>query len=509
MRVKYAKRNVIYGTITYVVLMLLTFINRRIFIDMLGQDMAGLQGLLQNVLSFLNLVESGVGMAIMFSLYKPFAEDDRIQIKSTVNLYSKIYKVSGTIVLVSGIIISGFLGIFVKNQIPIDYVRICFILYVIDTTLTYYFSYKTCMLYASQRGYVISIWDFVFKFIRGAVQIAVLFIFKSFIAYIAIQIITNIAYLITINYIVEKTFPWFKSTKVDEVKNKNSIVKNIKALFIHKIGSFVVFGTDNILISYFLNLKTVAMYTNYNMVISFCQNFINKIFDGLTASIGNLLTEGDSEKSFNIFKKLMFLNFWISSFVTISLYNAFSDFITLWIGKEYILEDMVVIVLLANFYITTMRMCIDKFKESGGLYYEDRYAPIFEVTINLIFSIILVKKIGLVGVFIGTLISNLSVIFWVKPKIVFNKVFKRSLTQYIGRYIYYLAIGTVPLVLTRFIGNFINIENVIFSFLVEVILNVVVINLTYLVIFHRSEEFLYYKGLVLKKLGMNKNKKLQ
>ena len=184
-------------------------------------------------------------------------------------------------------------------------------------------------------------------------------------------------------------------------------------------------------------------------------------------------------------------------------------FITLWIGKEYILEDMVVIVLLANFYITTMRMCIDKFKESGGLYYEDRYAPIFEVTINLIFSIILVKKIGLVGVFLGTLISNLSVIFWVKPKIVFNKVFKRSLTQYIGRYIYYLAIGIVPLVLTRFIDNFINIENVIFSFLVEVILNVVVINLTYLIIFHRSEEFLYYKGLVLKKLGMNKNKKLE
>lgn len=500
MRLKYAKRNVIYGTITYVVLMLLTFINRRIFINMLGQDMAGLQGLLQNVLSFLNLVESGVGMAIMFSLYKPFAEDDRVQIKSTVNLYSKIYKVSGTIVLIAGIVLSGALGIFVKNQIPIDYVRICFILYVIDTTLTYYFSYKTCMLYASQKGYIISICDFAFKAVRGIVQIFMLFIFKSFLLYIAIQILTNVGYLITINYMVKKKFPWFKETEVSEVQEKNNIIKNIKALFIHKVGAFVVFGTDNMLISYYLNLKIVAMYTNYQMVISFCQNFINKIFEGLTASIGNLLTEGDSEKSFGIFKKLMFVNFWISSMATISLYNAFDKFVTIWIGKEYILDNMVVVVLLANFYITTMRMCIDKFKESGGLYYEDRYAPIFEVIINLVFSIMLVKKFGLVGVFVGTLISNLSVVFWVKPKVVFNKVFKRSLSQYIVRYIGYLGIGFIPFLLTRIIGSFINVENIIFSFLIEVVLNVVVINLTYLVIFYRSEEFLYYKGLVIKKL---------
>jgi len=145
-------------------------------------------------------------------------------------------------------------------------------------------------------------------------------------------------------------------------------------------------------------------------------------------------------------------------------------------------------------------MCIDKFKESGGLYYEDRYAPIFEVIINLVFSIMLVKKVGLVGVFVGTLISNLSVVFWVKPKVVFNKVFKRSLSQYIVRYIGYLGIGVIPFLLTRIIGSFINVKNIIFSFLIEVVLNVVVINLTYLIIFCRSEEFLYYKGLVIKKL---------
>ncbi|MEG2289453.1 MAG: O-unit flippase [Clostridium sp.] len=506
MRVKHAKKNVIYGTMTYVLLMALTFVNRRIFIDVLGQDMAGLQGLLQNLLSLLNLVESGVGMAIMFSLYKPFAEDDRIQIKSTVTLYSKIYKISGTILLVGGIILSGCLGIFVKNQIPMGYARICFILYIIDTTLTYYFSYKTCMLYASQSGYVISFWDFIFKFLRSAVQIIVLFVFKSFLVFILIQIITNIGYLVTINYIIAKKFPWFKTTEVSTVQGKDNIIKNIKALFIHKIGSFVVFGTDNIVISYFINLKTVAMYTNYSMVISFCQNFINKIFDGLTASIGNLLTEKDSEKAFQVFNKLMFLNFWISSFVTISLYNTLDDFVRIWLGKEFVLDNIVIIVLLMNFYITTMRMCIDKFKESGGLYYEDRYAPLFEITINLVFSIVLVNYIGLVGVFIGTLISNLTVIFWVKPKIVFKNVFNRGLGEYFKRYIGYMSLGIIPLGLTIYLGRAINFDSLFITFILKVILNIVVINLTYIIIFYRNKEFLYYKNLVMKKLGVSKFK---
>lgn len=146
-------------------------------------------------------------------------------------------------------------------------------------------------------------------------------------------------------------------------------------------------------------------------------------------------------------------------------------------------------------------MSVDRFKESGGLYYADRYAPFFEVTINLIFSIILVKKIGLAGVFIGTLISNLSVIFWVKPKIVFNQVFNKSFLQYLSSYLKYLSFGIIAFLVTRTMYYFISFNNGISGFLLNCILNVILVNGTYLIIFHKSEEFLYYKNMILKKLG--------
>ncbi|MFX0548409.1 lipopolysaccharide biosynthesis protein [Hathewaya histolytica] len=503
-RVKNAKKNVIYGIATYILLMLVTFLNRKVFLNLLGDDIAGFQGLLQNILSFLNLIESGVGMAIMFSLYKPFAEDNKAQIKSAVKLYSKIYKICGSILIVAGIILTSMLHIFVKEQIPMVYAKICFLLYIADTSLTYFFSYKTCLLYASENGYVISFWDFVFKFIRAVVQIIILYIYKSFIIFIAIQILTNIGYLIVINYSVNKKFPWYKDVKAGKVEGKKDIIKNIKALFIHKIGGFVVFSTDNLLISYFLNFKVVALYTNYNMIISFCQNFINKIFEGIAASIGNLLTEGNREKSFSVFKKLFFFNFWIASFVTICLYNAIDQVVELWLGNKFLLERPVLIVLLLNFYITAMRMCVDRFKESAGLYYEDRYAPLIESTINLVFSIVLLKRFGLIGVFIGTLISNLSVIFWVKPKIVFNKVFNKSLAEYLFHYLKYMCYALVPFILTRITSKYLHVSNKFLDFLLNCILSVIIINLSYAIMFYKTEEFQYYKKILMERLKDSK-----
>lgn len=501
MRVKKAKKNVLYGIITYVFLMILTFVNRKIFINVLGQNMAGLQGVLLNILSFLNLVESGVGMAIMFSLYKPFAEDNKVQIKSILTLYSRIYKFCGIVILILGIVLSNYLGIFVKGQLDLDYVKICFLLYIIDTIITYFFSYKTCLLYASQNGYIISLWDFNFKAVRYVVQILVLFVYKSFFVFILIQLITNILYLVTINYIINKKFPWVSEVKATNIEGKDNIIRNIKALFMHKIGGFVVFSTDNLLISYFLDLKTAGLYVNYSMILSFCSNFTNKIFDGINASIGNLLAERNSEKSYEVFKKIFFFNFWLSSFICIALYNTIDSFIALWLGEEFVLNNTVVVVLLLNLYISIMRVAVDRFKESGGLYYADRYVPLFEVIINLVFSIVLVKKVGLAGVFIGTLISNLSVVFWVKPKIVFNQVFNKSLLEYFSNYLKYLSFGVIAFLVTRTMYYFINFNNGISGFLLNCILNVILINTTYLIIFHNSEEFLYYKNVILKKLG--------
>jgi len=114
-----------------------------------------------------------------------------------------------------------------------------------------------------------------------------------------------------------------------------------------------------------------------------------------------------------------------------------------------------------------------------------------------------VKKMGLAGVFIGTLISNLSVVFWVKPKIVFNQVFNKSFFEYLSHYLKYLAFAFVPFLLTRGMYNIVNFNNGVLSFLMNCIANVLIINLTYVVMFYKNNEFLYYKNLIIKRIKRN------
>ncbi|SHK11005.1 Membrane protein involved in the export of O-antigen and teichoic acid [Hathewaya proteolytica DSM 3090] len=504
-RTNYAKKNVVYNVLTYVFLMVLTFVSRKVLLSVLGDQIGGLESFLKEALNFLNLVESGVGTAILFALYKPFKDKNRSEIKSLVTLFSKIYKICGTVVLISSIILLPFLKFFMKQGAEVNgnldttYMQICFMLFVIDTVITYYFSYKICLLNASQNLYIVTFWDFVCKSLKIFLQILVIYSFKSFVMYIGCQIITNILYLIIINKIINKKFQWFKEEKIIEVKSKNSILRNIKALFLHKIGGFVVFSTDNLLVTYFFGLVKVALVQNYNLIISFCKNLMNKIFEAISPGIGNLLVEGDNKRSFLVFKRLFFFNFWMSSFVTMSLYNCIDSFIRLWIGKRYIMDSNIVIIILVNFYINTMRMTADKFKEGAGLYYEDRYAPIAEAFINLISSIILANKIGISGIFLGTLISNLSVVFWLKPKIVFNKVFNKSFFQYLKYYLAYTMCAVVPFLLCSFCFKLITFNSNLINLFFRIMISVIVINGSYIIMFYRKDEFKYYVNTLLKK----------
>ena len=189
------------------------------------------------------------------------------------------------------------------------------------------------------------------------------------------------------------------------------------------------------------------------------------------------------------------------SFVTISLFNTIKQFIVLWLGYSEVLDQVTVSIILINFYFTLMRPCIDIFKEGGGLYYQDRFAPMFEAVINLVTSVILVNVIGLPGVFLGTLISNFTVLFWVKPRIVYKYIFNRSIKDYFIIYFKYVLLALIPLIATNLLTFNLKNMNSIGAFILNCLINIVVINVIYLIIFRKSEEFKYYKLLIYKVLN--------
>ncbi|MEH7549852.1 lipopolysaccharide biosynthesis protein, partial [Neobacillus vireti] len=459
------------------------------------------------IIGLLSIVELGIGSAIIFSLYKPFSEDNKEKIKGYLEFYSKFYKIVGFIILIVGLLITPFLDVFIQSQINTLDSKLYFIVFLINTCISYLYSYKLCILTVAQDGYKISITTTISKLLISIFQYILLKLYPNFYIFILIQLIINYVYYVLMNNYINKKYKWINETRGNITKSeKESLIKNVKALFFHKIGGVIVLGTDNLIISSFINLTVVGIYNSYYMIIGAVQTIISSALSGVSASVGNLLTEGNNEHTYLVHKRLFFLSFWIVSFVTISLFNTIEQFVFIWLGKKQILDKFTISIVLLNTYFILMRGSVERFKEGSGIYHQDRYAPIIEATINLISSIILVNVLGLPGVFLGTLISNISIIFWIKPLMVYKYVFNTKLSNYFKMYFQYLLVGVVALIITNITTIPFRYKINIGSFGINCIINILVINLFYFFIFRKKEEFLYFYSLVKNLTRKNRTK---
>lgn len=506
MRTKKAAVNSIANILSYIIILVPNFLVRKVFLVNLGENWLGVNSLFANIIGLLSIMELGIGSAIVFSLYKPFEENNKEKVQGYLYYYKKFYSKLGKIILIVGLLLIPFLNIFINNELNMKMVTICYIICLCNTYITYIYSYKSCILNVAQEEFKLSISSTISKLIICILQIMFIMIIPSFVVFLSIQFIINLAYYIILNIYIDKKYSWINSSNgYIEISEKKSLTKNIKALFFHKIGSFVVDSTDNLMISYFINLSTVAKFNSYNMIISTCRNIVFKGLSGVTASIGNLLVTKDKKSAYDVHKKLFFLSFWIVSFICIMLFNVLDNFIIIWLGKDQLLDRFTVVILIFNLYFIAMRSSVERFKESSGNFSQDKYAPVFEAIINLGASIILVKKIGLPGIFLGTLISNLTVIFWTKPLIVYKYVFNVRVSEYYKMYFKYLGISIIPLVMSSYLCNKIIINNIYVSFLLECIIITLVVNSIYIIIFRNSNEFNYYKNMLYKLIrGINK-----
>lgn len=506
MRTKKALINSITNIISFIIIFIPNLIIRKVFFDSLGSELLGLSSLFANIIGWLSIVELGIGTTITFSLYKPYAENDQAQVRSYIRLYGKFYRAIGVIVLTIGIVITPMLKYLIDSTVNIKLVYIGFLLHLLNSVISYMFSHKICILTVSQMEYKNTILVTSSKLLIIILQLIMFDTYPSFILFIAIQILMNLIYFIFINFYINKEYPWLNNgnEKIPE-REKKKLTSNIRAMFMHKIGSSVVYSTDNIVISKFVGLSSLALYTNYQIVISAFQTLITTGMNGITASIGNLLASNDNNKSYDVHKKIFFLSFWIVSFTVISLYNTLNQFIGIWIGKEFLLDNATFNVVIMNLYFVLMRNSVEQFQNGSGNFYQDRYAPVCEAIINLSVSLILVRHIGILGVFIGTLTSNFTVIFWTKPYVVYKYVFRRRLSEYFYMYFKYILIATIPLCITNYLVSNIKYNYMYSSFLLNCIINIIIINLIYVIIFFRNKEFKYFMS-ILKKIMTNKSK---
>ena len=418
----------------YVINIFLAFLSRSIFIKVLGADISGLNSLFINLIGFLNIAELGVGAAIGYSLYKPLSEKNYNKINEIMILFKYYYRNIAKIIFLLGIIVSLFLPLFIKDQVSIYISYLYYYLYLINCIATYFFTYKQTLIISDQKQYKITYILNIFKIFKILIQCIQLLVIPSFIIWLIIEIIFNLGGMFLANKKIDciyyKYINYKSKYSFNEIKSNNlEIGKNIKNIFFHKIAGFIVFQTDTILISLFITLKDTAIYANYMMVINNISGLINNAIGCIMPTIGNVIAEESKEKCYDIFKQLYILDHFMAIIISYVSYIIINKFITFWVGNEYLFNKGIVLVLMLNLYIQISRGSVERFKDGFGIYWDIK-APIIESIINLIFSVILCEYIGVIGIFLGTLISNIIIVKIWKPFILFKEGFQKESILY-------------------------------------------------------------------------------
>ena len=492
-RTKNSIRNSSVSIITQVLTIGMDFFVKTIFIYILGKVYLGINGLFSNIITLLSLADLGIGVAIPYSLYKPLANKDTKKIQVLMKFYRNIYNIIGCVVLVIGLSLTPFLPYIIKDM-PDNINGIYFIydLFVIHSALTYFFVYKKFLIDSDQKSYITSKITFISSLLLNITRVILLVLTHNFIIYLSMSIVFVLIQNIWISITADKMYPFIKEKTNDKIskEDKDEITTNVKALLIYKIGTVVTLGTDNIVISKFMGLDPVGIYSNYLLITTSLNNVLNQLFNSITSSVGNLVAT-NNERSKKIYENLSFFNFYIYSLFSICLFILINPFIEIWLNNTYVLSTLVAFLLALNFYLTGMGAVTNSFRSAYGLFYKARFRPILMVIINIVVSVILVKPMGIAGVLIGTIVSRILTIAWLDPLVIYKYGFKANVFEYYRRYIYYLLIFLVSSGILYYISTFFNTTN-IFIWILCGIITFVIYNLLIIILFKNTDEFKYF-----------------
>lgn len=503
-RLKYTAKNIAWGYMAQVVSLVIKFVSRTVFIHTLGEAYLGVNGLFTSVLGLLSFTELGIGTAMNFSLYKPIAENDREKIKSLMQFYKVAYCVIAAVIFGLGMCLLPFLNYIIKDPGNIGNIYVYYILYLIDISFSYLVTYKYSLPNAEQKSYIMSNVNMVWSFLTTMAQIIVLIIFKNFLFYLVTSVCVGILSKAFNAIYLNRKYPILNEPAEKLSKEElTPIKKNVLALIVHKFGDVCVNQTDNILISTFISISVVGHLSNYNMLITSVGAFVSIIFSSALASFGNLIASSTPEYEYKIFNVYRFVGFCLYGFCSIAFYILLTPFIILWAGEDWILPEAAVFFICLEYYCKGHRVCLNHFKTAAGIFNQDKWVAFGQAVINLVVSIIMVKLIGLPGIFIGTVVSGLFNTA-VKPRIVFREVLKLNPILYYKDSFKYIIVAAVACIICRIAKIYILSSITYIRFIIMFMVVVIVIPTVFFVVYRNDERMKYLWNIVRNKLGGKK-----
>lgn len=499
-------RNIKFGLAYKIVTLLLPFLTRTVLLYLLGTTSLGVSTLFTSILSFLSLAELGLGSAVVYTMYKPIAENDLNTLCALLNYYRKLYRLIGLVVLAIGILISPFLPFLIKGDVPAGLnLYVLYYLYLANSVISYFFAgYRQSLLTAHQRA---DIRDKIAMCITVAVrvfEIIVIILFKNLYLYIIVTIIGTIATNIITSAVTKRMFPNIRCKGQVSSDIRLQIRKRLGGLFGTKLNSIVVHQADTLVISTFLGLTMVAQYGNYYYILNAISGFVMILFSSMTASIGNKMATESKDKVYELFKNINFINYWIVSWCSICMACLYRPFMLIWVKEELTLPILMSILMALYFYVFQIQRTLLTFKDAGGLWYEDRFRPYVSMILNVVSNIILVQFAGIYGIVISTIIALMISVPWcnyVVFKYMFNKSAAKNIIDMLTKFAFTIFAGLITYSACLFENN--GISGLILRALICLLLP----NVMFFIIYNKKPEFKYMKQItrnfITKKRGIS------
>ena len=491
--------NSILGVIYKITILLLGFVTRKIFIVYLGEEILGLNSLYANLLDLLNLAELGIGVAVQYQLYGPLVNNDTEKLSRILSSAKRLYNKIGIFVLSAGFVLSFFIQNLIKStNYPLWFIRISFLISVTGVALGYFFVHKRLFLQANEEIGLVNIVDLVAKLITVCLSLVTTVIWKNYFLYLLINALYGLTGNIIIYFVFKKKYSTIKENVTNTGAEDKELTKNLKNVVPMKLSNYIYNSTDNIIISKILGLSTVALYSNYMTIINGLMGIEYLFGNIITSSFGKIIKEvKDNKTVFRYYLFFQYIQFLFTGFATVSLAMLCEPFIKLWIGERFVVGNFVFILLVVDFYVHSMYQPAYVMFGATGKFRDDKYITLASAIMNIAISIIMVNVIGLPGVIIGTLITDLY-IWIVRTYQMVNKYFSESIFLYSLKMLLYTLSVAIGFYVSYVVCRMINVNNLVIELALKLVVCLIIPNGINLLLTAKNDEFIYLKQYALK-----------
>lgn len=501
-RLTNSARNILVAWFGLLFYILANFATRAVFARWLDANYLGMQSLFTNVLTILSLAELGVGSAISYALYTPIAHDDKTKIIALMQLFRKAYISIGLIVLVLGACLTPFIDYLISDPHALEDIpnlRLYFYLFVLNTGISYFFSYKAVLITAYQKEYLVSLVQYASLALMSLLQIVVLLITQSYLIFLLVMVVSTLLQNLIIALIANRMYPFLRHGSKEKLDRETltDIKKNVCALVLHRIGGIATTPLSSVFMSKFVSLATAGIYGNYIIIEAAIERIFDRFFWAIIPSAGNLVAQESSDEAHRIFLTSFFINGVVYCVACAGYFCSVNYLIPLWVGSQYLFPQTTIMLASILMFAYGMRSAVQSFTSAYGLYWHSRYKPIVEFISFCITGIAFGLTYGVNGIIIAGIISKLAIATPYEVYVLYKHGFKRSSLVFWKRYISYTLLSLVVVLVSYLIGQYCAVEGMQ-GFILNACLATLFSCMFFMLVFWKSTECAHTRELFMR-----------